>query len=113
MNIQFVKEIPKGFTHIKGMREPYYGDNNEIIGFRELGNGEADSRIVVVRGKEKQLKKYHKQVYEQIQDWLEKSETRTLVLMMSRRTWKHIEDFSAKNSLTLDAAIEEAILAIE
>lgn len=111
MKIEFVNKIPKGFAHVKGMREPYYGDNNETIGFWEVSPTE--SRIVVVRGKEQQLKKYHKQAYKYMQDWLDKQETRTLELTMTRRAWKHIVDFSRKNKLELEVAIEEAVLHIE
>ena len=70
MKVEFVNEIPKGFTCIKGMREPLYGDDNEIIGYREAGNSQIEPLIVVVKGKEKQLKEYHKQEYEFVQDWL-------------------------------------------
>lgn len=116
MEVKFVNhKIPHLIAWESGVREPLYGDesnktdNTNIIGFIEPHK----SKIVVVAGKEKQLKKHHKQVYEQIQDWLEKQETRTLELTMTRRAWKHIEDFSRKNKLELEVAIEEAVLHIE
>lgn len=120
MKVEFVNhKIPHLTAWESGVREPLYGDESNrtdetnIIGFIEPGNSKAETRVVVVRGKEKQLRKHHKEVYEQVQEWLDKSETRTLELTMSRRAWKHIEDFSNENKLTLVAAIEEAVLHIE
>lgn len=112
MKIEFIKEIPKGFSVIKGMREPIYGDDNELIGFTYASNGKVESGICIVSGKEEQVKKYHEQIWKRVSEWLEKQEERTITLMMSRKAWKRLEDFAKKNEIDLDTAFEEAVFNI-